>query len=252
MFRRQCTGLFGGGTPEDSDYADITLVETGDEMNGHTWKPVAHIMDWVAPAWQRQRAHSEHLAPHRAPLSLRLRVAANRLNACHPSRAFTALFGIQARRLATAAGDLLVLALLTVATFLLVAVDVQFLGHEITELSATEITQEALLLAGVIALGLAARRRRSARGFLALGAGMAAWMLIRELDAMFDVLVYHGFWVWPASAVIVATMLIVFRRRDTLLPAINAFVGTKPYYYVLFGMAIVVVFSRCFGSGRQV
>ncbi|MCX7885735.1 MAG: hypothetical protein N3B01_00555 [Verrucomicrobiae bacterium] len=133
-----------------------------------------------------------------------------------------------------------------------VVLDVGVLKHGLGETSITELAQETTLLAVTVGFLLYAWRHPWARGFSVLVAGAMGCMLIRELDAWLD-WVWHGFWFWPALCTAVGTVWYVWRReRGTVMTPLKAFVGTAGYYWMLFGLMVVFVFSQVFGSGNVV
>ena len=81
-----------------------------------------------------------------------------------------------------AIAEFVLLAILMVAVPVVVALDVIVLGHGVTEISATELTQEGLLFLSVALMALTAWKRPGERGFFALVAGFFCVMLIREAD----------------------------------------------------------------------
>jgi hypothetical protein len=118
------------------------------------------------------------------------------------------------------------------------------------ESSITEFSQETLLLALAVCFEYAAWRHVNSRGLFVLMAGFFSCMLVRELDSIFDK-VWHGFWFWPALLIaFISISYVMFYCRDTALESIADFIDTKPYLYIVFGLIIVLVFSRVFGSGE--
>lgn len=147
-------------------------------------------------------------------------------------------------------GEVLFLALLTLVAPLFVAIDVVVFGNAVGEISLTEIAQETLLLTSALIFWHSAWRCVESRGLLILVAGFFGCMLVRELDFLFNN-VWHGFWVWPA--IFVATASIMYARmccRGTVCGPMSAFIDTKPYFHIVFGLLVVLVFSRVFGSGN--
>ena len=152
-------------------------------------------------------------------------------------------------RIARAGVEFMLLALLALVPSILVYIDVVIIGHSINEVSVTEIAQEALLLMTVLIFGAGARRHPDRRGFFALVAGFFACALIRELDNLLD-LIHHGFWIWPALAVALVTVICVAGYcRHTVLGPIARFVETRSYLFIMLGLVVLLVFSRTFGSG---
>lgn len=155
-------------------------------------------------------------------------------------------------RIARGFGEFFLLALLSLVAPLCVYIDIVVLGHEVSldsEIWLTENTQEILILMAALTMAYAAWQRPGERGFLVLVAGFFGCMLIRELDVILDA-VWHGFWFWPAlllaaGAIGYATTL----GRGTVLEPMAEFFDTRAWSYVLFGLVVVLVFSRVFGSG---
>lgn len=149
-----------------------------------------------------------------------------------------------------AAGEFLFLALLSTLPAVCVAVDIRVLHDSVGEASLTEISQAALLLSATGICWFRAWQRTESRGLALLVGGFFACMLIRELDGWLDS-VWHGFWVWPALFTAVATIggVALWCRDSVWLPT-AAFIGTRSFYHISFGLLTLLVFSRTFGSGK--
>ncbi|WP_417583500.1 hypothetical protein [Nitrincola sp.] len=129
-----------------------------------------------------------------------------------------------------------------------VLLDVEVIGHGMPELSVTEISQEtALLLSSVLMYALVIKLPKQ-RGFLLLVAGMFLSMFLRELDYLFDK-IRHGFWRYPVALVVLLTFALVALFRKNLVPAMAEATRSVPFAYILAGLAIVLFFSRVFGTG---
>ncbi|MFW5894200.1 MAG: hypothetical protein ACOCUY_03605, partial [Verrucomicrobiota bacterium] len=152
-------------------------------------------------------------------------------------------------RLAYAAGEFILLTLLTLVPTILLYIDIVVIDRGIGENSVVELTQETLLLITVLIFWHGSWRHPDHRGALVLVAGFFSCALIRELDAYFDY-VWHGFWVWPAIIVaLISIAYVVACCRKTLMGSIRDFVNTREYVFILFGLITLIVFSRTFGSG---
>ena len=153
-------------------------------------------------------------------------------------------------RIAYAIGEFALLSMLTLLPSALVYIDVVVIGDGVGELSVTEITQESLLLITLLIFWYGAWRHPNSRGFLMLVAGFFSCALIRELDVCFDA-VWHGFWLWPALLVALSTVTFVaVYCRNSVAGPMSDFVGTRPYFCMMAGLSVVLVFSRTFGSGN--
>lgn len=153
-------------------------------------------------------------------------------------------------RITNAVGEFFLLALLVTLPCTTVYIDTVVFGQRISEISTTELTQEALLLLTALTFWRGAWKSTHNRGFLILLAGFFSTAFIRELDALFDI-VWHGFWVWLASAIILMTLIAAMRQPwQNTIKAMANFIDTKPYFFIIFGLLILLVFSRTFGCGR--
>lgn len=153
------------------------------------------------------------------------------------------------KTLLLAACDILSLLLLTLIPTLTVALDLRWLHNGVGETSITELLQEGVLLAIVIGLYWKGRALPEVRAFLWLLAGFFGCLLIRELDIFFD-RIRHGFWVYPALLLAMMTLRHSWRQGwQTLLHGAARFVRHRSALFTLFGLLLVTVFSRMFGSG---
>lgn len=125
-------------------------------------------------------------------------------------------------------------------------VDIHFWDYNISELSLTEIVQELVLTAIVFIHFRLAKQYNAMRYCHILVGGFFLAMLIRELDALFD-LISHGSWLWFAlTAALLALIYPLIHYRQTL--AQLAQYTRNPWYGVLIsGLLAILVFSRLFG-----
>ncbi|WP_020682820.1 hypothetical protein [Marinobacterium rhizophilum] len=141
-----------------------------------------------------------------------------------------------------------VLALAMLWAPLALLLDTVILNDEVSEFSATELSQEFLLLCSCVIFWRLSVRRPSGRGFYTLVAGFFSCMFIREQDALFD-LISHGFWVYPATLTALTTLLLAASQRRSILPAMAAATRSMTFNYILTGLAILLFFSRVMGTG---
>lgn len=126
--------------------------------------------------------------------------------------------------------------------------DTVVFDNEVSEISATELSQAALLLGSACMFWVLSARRPAGRGFYTLVAGLFSCMFIREQDALFD-LIRHGFWVYPATLMALTALLLAAFQHRTILPAMAAATRSVPFNYILTGLAILLFFSRVMGTG---
>ncbi|MGE5986486.1 transporter [Klebsiella michiganensis] len=125
-------------------------------------------------------------------------------------------------------------------------VDIHFWDYNISELSLTEIVQELVLTTIVFIHFRLAKQYNAMRYCHILVGGFFLAMLIRELDALFD-LISHGSWLWFALiAALLALIYPLIHYRQTLAQLAQY---TRPPWYGLLisGLLAILVFSRLFG-----
>lgn len=146
--------------------------------------------------------------------------------------------------------EIMMLAILSVIPTVTVLIDCVIINNIIKEVSVTELTQALLLFSIISVFSITAIKNKNSRGFLVLAAGFFSCMLIRELDGFLDN-IYHGFWFWPAIVTAIASIIYAaFFCRNTIIKPMSDFINTKPYFFIIFGLIVVMVFSRIFGSGN--
>lgn len=152
-------------------------------------------------------------------------------------------------KIVRAACEFIFLCFLMLLAPLCVYLDLAVIGAgRISESSVTEFTQEFLILGSALVFWFSAVKRPDSRGFLLLVAGFFSCMFLREMDGLFD-LIRHGFWFWPTLLMAVGVVgYVALRCRDTVVGPMADFVDTKPFYHIMFGLLVVLVFSRTFAS----
>ena len=156
--------------------------------------------------------------------------------------------GTTKKKILLSIAELLSLSGLMISVPVIAGIDSVLIGHGTTETSITELMQEALILLSAVLCGLAAWQHPKSRGFLTLAAGLFGCMFIRECDAFLDTIT-HGFWVYPAIILALATILYALTCRETLIPTLVSYLGKKHFTYIFIGLLVVMVFSRAFGAG---
>src|SRR5690606_9167026 len=143
-------------------------------------------------------------------------------------------------------GRSLLLALIMATPVALLYADIHVLGDAVGEWSLVELTQLGFLLATVLAFVRLARARAEERGFAVLAAGFFACMLIRELDAVWDLL-FHGLWSILVAAVATACLGHALRQREATLAATARFLVSRSAAVMTIGLVLLLVYSRLFG-----
>lgn len=131
----------------------------------------------------------------------------------------------------------------------IVGLDLMKYGGGIRETSLTEFTQELLIAMSALIFAFGAYRKRFARGGLTLIAGFMGCIAIREMDVYLD-LVFHGFWVYPASALALGSIAYAITCRRTVIKPLLWYSREKFFTYLTIGFLILLFFSRLFGTSE--
>jgi len=134
-----------------------------------------------------------------------------------------------------------------IVTPLIVASDTEIFLYGSSEVSSTELVQEALILLSAILFGLAGQRHATARGWLVLVAGLFICMFLREIDFWLDKIA-HGFWIYPAALTAIASIAYSLSHRENLLSSAAAYASTRSHAYIASGILVVALFSRLAGT----
>lgn len=137
-------------------------------------------------------------------------------------------------------------ALSVIAVVVCLHVDVNILKDGLSETSFTEVVQESILFIIVLIHLLRARKDSAMRQCNVLISGFFLAMLIRELDAVFD-LVRHGSWVWFALLVSVVSILYALRNPAQVAQQLIAYTRSPSYGVMVAGLLTILIFSRLFG-----
>lgn len=143
-------------------------------------------------------------------------------------------------------GLLLICVILAVP--LVVYLDTLVLGATIAENSITEYLHNGLLLVSIVAFGVGVVKQPLLRGYLLMVATLFSLLFIREFDAVLD-RIWHGFWLYPAVAALIAGAILVALNRATLVVPLLQHYQTRPATFIYIGMLLLAVFTRTFGTG---
>lgn len=124
------------------------------------------------------------------------------------------------------------------------------LEHGVGEHSITEFYQQTLLFLVVFCFVYAFKVEHSNRHFHLLVIGFFTCMLIRELDAFFDELVVHGFWIYPALGVFFVCVTYALQNKQGTLAGLAQFTQNRYFQGISTALVIVLIFSRLFGIGE--
>ncbi|MFT3761284.1 MAG: hypothetical protein QM761_01465 [Pseudoxanthomonas sp.] len=138
------------------------------------------------------------------------------------------------------------LALVMAVPVALLYADIQWLRDGVGEWSLTELTQVGFLFATAWAFARLARIREDDRGFAVLAAGLFACMLVRELDAVWD-LAFRGLWQLLVAAIALGCMAWALRDRRATLAATARFLVSRSSAVMTVGLVLLLIYSRLFG-----
>lgn len=127
-------------------------------------------------------------------------------------------------------------------------IDIALFEHRVPEDGSTELTQEFMIGMSALIFTVLAIKNSHQRDFYVLVAGLFWCMLLRELDHEMDQII-HGFWKWPVSVVVIGTLALAYRYRQSVISEMARVTGSVPFNMIFIGLAILLFFSRVFGTG---
>lgn len=140
------------------------------------------------------------------------------------------------------------LALLTALPVVLFHLDTLWLGNSVSEWSLVEVMAEAFVLSCILSFARLARHSEADRRFAVLAAAFFGCVLVRELDALLD-LVFDGLWQVLVTAIAVPAIIWAARDFPATLAGARRFLATRQGATMAAGLAVLLVFSRLFGMG---
>lgn len=159
------------------------------------------------------------------------------------------IMSLEIRNILNGFAQFVFLAFLVTLPIITLSIDFIYLKQGLSENSMTEYLQEILLLLTTLSFAYTAYKDPSTRHFCVLLTGFFACMFIRELDGLFD-LIFHGFWVIPATLVALFSIIFALRNKQQALSTFSCFVQSRHFITLNLGMALLLVFSRLFGIGE--
>lgn len=144
--------------------------------------------------------------------------------------------------------EFVLLCLLLAAVPLVVYLDTSVIGQEMSEESLTELLHNFGAFVAMVCFYRGAQTHPDKRAFLVMGGTLFAILSIRELDFLFDYIV-HGFWLYPALAVLALGIVIALRNKGTLIAPMLQYLTGREATFVYLGFALLIIFTRLFGTG---
>ncbi|ABR73386.1 hypothetical protein CBG46_05425 [Actinobacillus succinogenes] len=131
--------------------------------------------------------------------------------------------------------------------FVALLVDVIYFRNAVGEESAVEYCQDIFLVILSVLFFRQAHKHPEARsGFLLMGFFFLT-MLIREMDNIFDALIYHGSWSLLAAPLATFAVVYALLNKTETLNALTDFTQSKEFYSFIIGLLLVLVISRLIG-----
>lgn len=143
-------------------------------------------------------------------------------------------------------GRALWLALIVTIPPLCLFIDLHILGNTVSEYSVVEVAQLILLVLSIGSFGYLAYRKADDRAFAVLVAAFFATLLVREMDAYFDVIA-HGFWKYIASPIALTAIIYAYQRSEKTLAGMSRFMRSQAGVVMVIGLVILLFYSRLIG-----
>lgn len=131
--------------------------------------------------------------------------------------------------------------------FAALLIDVIYFRNSVGEESVVEYCQDIfLIILSTLFFRQAVRQPKARSGFLLMGLFFIT-MLIREMDNIFDMLIYHGSWSLFAAPLGTFAIVYALLNKTETLNALTDFTQSKEFYSFIIGLLMVLVVSRLIG-----
>ena len=153
-------------------------------------------------------------------------------------------------RLIRASGILILAALAACAVFFAAMWEVRHY-RDVRENGLIEFVQFALLTLSSATFAIRSARDEAARKPLALLSLIALAMCVRELDGVFDTVLFHGSWALLDTFVLLAYLAVFFSDVRRTVSQLADFVFSPTFVLFAAGFILAVVVSRLFGMKQN-
>ncbi|MBQ9431030.1 MAG: hypothetical protein IJU44_05715 [Kiritimatiellae bacterium] len=133
------------------------------------------------------------------------------------------------------------------AVLLLIYLNIKHFPQDAFDGSLIENSQLVLLGGTAAVLVFISARFRQLSGGMLLATGFLATMFCRELDYLFDKMLYHGAWLPFAVAVASTFVALAAYRRRTIVAGLSAIAEDPGVSVLALAMSILLFFSRLAG-----
>jgi len=133
-----------------------------------------------------------------------------------------------------------------VLTLVVAYISIHFDSHT-KESSVLEISQVAILLGTALISYVKAQERHEFSSILKIHALLMLLLVSRELDQIFELFLFHGFWKVPAGAIVATIVYQMFSHRKSVIVAVKRFTATDSFLVWIIGVFMFLIFSRIAG-----
>ncbi len=133
-----------------------------------------------------------------------------------------------------------------VLTLVVAYISIHFDSHT-KESSVLEISQVAILLGTALISYVKAQERHEFSSILKIHALLMLLLVSRELDQIFELFLFHGFWKVPAGAIVATIVCQMLSHRKSVIVAVKRFTATDSFLVWIIGVFMFLIFSRIAG-----
>ncbi|MGR5557681.1 hypothetical protein ACQKQC_15415 [Vibrio fortis] len=133
-----------------------------------------------------------------------------------------------------------------VLTLVVAYISIHFDSHT-KESSVLEISQVTILLSTALISYVKAQESRAFSSILKIHALLMLLLVSRELDQVFELFLFHGFWKVPAGAIVATIAYQMFSHRKSVVVAAKRFTTTDSFLDWIIGVFMFLIFSRIAG-----
>ncbi|MFA0645756.1 hypothetical protein AB4620_09105 [Vibrio cyclitrophicus] len=133
-----------------------------------------------------------------------------------------------------------------VLTLVVAYISIHFDSHT-KESSVLEISQVVILLGTALISYFKARESHAFSSILKIHSLIMLLLVSRELDQVFELFFFHGFWKVPASVILAIIFYKLLSNQKSIIAGANRFFTTDSFLIWVIGFFMFFIFSRIAG-----
>jgi hypothetical protein len=133
-----------------------------------------------------------------------------------------------------------------VLTLIVTYISIHFDSHT-KESSVLEVSQVSILLGTALISYVKARESHVFASVLKVHSLLMLLLVSRELDQVFELFFFHGFWKVPAGAIVATILYQLLSYKKSIVTEAKRFIATDSFLIWIIGVFMFLIFSRIAG-----